>query len=87
MLPMNFDGHQIYKIGNDWVFDITEYIGYRVLKDDCGQVTSYDKAFYLEKSNNGKKTKFIQCLDVPVGVMRKAAKIVDIYCREAFIND
>ena len=40
-----FDGHQMYKIGNDWVFNLTEFIGYKVKVDkNNGTVLSYKKA-------------------------------------------
>ncbi len=81
-----FDGHKMYKIGNDWVFNLTEFIGYKLKVDkNDGTVISYTKAFKLTKTPDGYS--YDKYMSVPVGVLRKAIKIVENYQKEAFLDD
>lgn len=79
-----FEGHIIYKIGNDWIFDLTEFIGYRVYVNE-GEVENFTKAFTVTKSADGDYL-FEKIIEIPVGVMRKTTKIIENYIREAMIN-
>ena len=82
---MIFDGHKLYKIGNGWVFDLTEFVGYKV-KWKGAEIESFHKAFTVTKSSDNKTYEFIKIDTIPVGVMRKAKKIIEEYLREAMIN-
>ena len=53
-----FDGHRLFKIGNNWVFDLTEFIGYKVTQED-GVIKTYEKAFTVTKSNSDNSLSFI----------------------------
>ena len=82
---MQFDGHQLYTIGNDWVFDLTEFIGYKVIKKN-GHVSSYEKAFSVEKNINNTDFKFSRDIKVPAGVVRKVREIITNYYKEAMLD-
>lgn len=82
---MVFDGHRLYKIGNHWVFDLTEFVGYKVKwKDD--EIESFSKAFTVTKSSDNKTYEFSKIETIPVGIMKKAKKIIEEYLKEAMIN-
>lgn len=81
---MIFDGHKMYKIGNEWVFNITECTGYKVYIED-GQVQSFMKAFKVNRSKDGGHYTFERYMDVPAGVLRRATAIIDKYLREALV--
>lgn len=78
-----FNGHKLYKIGKEWVFDLTEFIGYKVVHEN-GIVKSYEKAFTVIKSNDD-TFKFNKKKPTPVGVMRKSDIIIRDYMREALV--
>lgn len=80
-----FEGHRLYKIGNDWVFDLTEFIGYKV-NVEGSKVESFEKAFTVKRSEDNKSYKFTRAVPIPVGVMRKAKTIIEDYLREALLN-
>ena len=85
MLPLAFEGHRLYKIGNDWVFDLTEFIGYRITSIN-GEVKSYDTAFRVRLDSDNMHYSFERYTTIPVGVMRKTKEIIENYMKEAMIN-
>lgn len=87
---MNFQGHEVYKINRNWIFDLTTYTCYKVkLKNDT--VSNCDKAFRLvvckdKETNKYKKIEYIKYIEsIPVRVIRKAKEIVRKYLEEALI--
>lgn len=79
-----FEGHQLYKIGNGWVFDLTEFIGYKVKLDGMDKVVGYQRAFKITKTSDGyMHNKYIS---VPSGIIRKSLAVVKNYKREAFLE-
>mgnify|MGYP000941603742 CR=1 FL=1 len=79
-----FEGHQLYKIDDEWVFNLTEFTGYRVnVNKEDNTVISYDKAFRLIKTLNDYS--YDKYMSVPIGVLRKSINIVENYQKEAFL--
>lgn len=73
-----FVGHNFIKLLNDnWVFDFTEYIGYKVELDKNGKVKEYTEAFRAITVD--KKIDFIKSISVPVKVLREAQKQIEKY--------
>ena len=70
-----YDGHQFVKIDNTWVFDLTEYKGYKV-KANNGKIESYTKAFSaIEIDNN--MYYFEKYIEVSLSILKKALKIIN----------
>ncbi len=84
MLKMIFNGHKLYKINKNWVFDLTDFTGYKVIWAN-GSIVDYMRAFRTVESTNKKGYEFIKFMTVPVGVMRKSEKLIEFYFREAMI--
>ena len=83
---MNFEGHDLYTINNNWVFDMTTFTCYRTYRDKKGNLTKVIKAIDVE-INKDDETRFIRYVDrVPLGVMRKITKLIDSYMRDTFIK-
>lgn len=80
-----FDGHRLYKIGDEWVFDLTEFIGYKVIQNG-DRVESFERAYTVKKNKDRKDYEFKKLLTVPVGVMRKTTTIIKDYLSEALID-
>ena len=73
-----FTGHDFIKLCNDkWVFDFTEYRGYRVELDRHGRVVSRKCVFDI--IDNGDRVIAIRRDKVPVGVIREALSYVNLY--------
>lgn len=82
---MKFEGHEIIKINRNWIFDLTEFIGYKVWthKD---QIVKYKKAFRIRDPKNDGKFDITKYIDtVPLGVIRKSQEVIRNYYREALI--
>ena len=70
-----FEGHQFIKLLNDnWVLDITEFIGYKVKLGDNREVMSYKEAFPATVADN--EVSFDKNIRVPIKVLKEAANIV-----------
>ena len=80
-----FDGHKLYKIGNSWCFDLTEFVGYKVEQTN-GVVKSFEKAFIVKKDTKENTFKFDKKIATPLGVMRKSTVIIDNYLKEALVS-
>lgn len=81
-----FTGHQLYKIDNDWVFNLTEFKGYKVKIDkSTGKVVGYQLAYILEGSTGFYS--FHKEIEVPLSILRKTVEIVDNYTKEALLTD
>lgn len=79
-----FDGHRLFKIGNNWVFDLTEFIGYKVTQED-GVIKTYEKAFTVTKSNSDNSLSFKKKTLIPAGVMRKSDLIIRNYLKKVTV--
>ena len=81
-----FEGHLMYKLGNGWVFNLTECVGYKVILDtDKKQVLDYIKAFRISNDKHDKHHVY-KYISVPLGIIKKAESIVENYHKEAFIK-
>ena len=80
-----YEGHHFIKIcGDEWVFDITEFIGYKVKLDkDKKTVKEYKPAF--EAMNYNKQIVFEKYTRVPAKVLRETAEVIVNYEKEALI--
>lgn len=72
---MNFKT-SFWKLTKHWVFDDETFIGYKVTLDKEGVPCDYVKAFVIEKDANGSH-ECTRKMSVPVGVIKKAIKIVE----------
>lgn len=81
-----YDGHQFVKICDDtWVFDITEFIGYKVILDKYKkQVKSYKQAFTAIDMD--KQIIFEKHIGVPAKVLKETVNVIEKYEKEAFVN-
>lgn len=79
-----FNGHQLYTLGDEWVFDLTEFIGYKVTKQG-EKVQKIERAFSVSKSNDHQTYNFTKYFNIPLGIMRKARDIIEKYLIDALI--
>lgn len=76
-----FIGHNFTKLINDnWVFDFTEYVGYKVELDKNGKVKEYTEAFRAITVDN--KIDFIKSISVPIKVLKEAQIQIEKYQNE-----
>ena len=76
-----FKGHQFIKlIDNNWVFDLTEFIGYKVKVDDSGNVVSYKEAFEAEAIED--EIIFNKLTRVPLKVLKEASNQIRLYMKD-----
>ena len=83
---MIFDGHQLIKIDNNWVFDMTTFIGYMVSVDETGRVDEYSKAFIAIRDKKTGDYSFDKLMKVPVKILRKTVNIIQKYREEALLE-
>lgn len=81
----DFEGHQFKKIGGSWVFDLTTFIGYRVILDN-NSVIDYEKSYMAIRDNKSGTISFDKFRSVPLGILRKTTEIIDNYRKEAFLD-
>lgn len=77
---MDFQGHELIILEKGWVFDITDFVGYKVKTGKDGEnVTNYEKAFSIEDSKDEKEelhvTRFIS---IPLRVTKRAKRVIEI---------
>lgn len=48
---MDFTGHNVYRINNNWLFDITTLRGYKVTRNKRGVVTGYIESYIFTKQD------------------------------------
>ena len=86
---MQFKGHQMYRIDDHWVFDMTTFIGYKVetagINNDT--VTSYSKAFVVSRSDDTSAYTFDKMVKVPIKILRKTVNIINNYRKEALLDN
>lgn len=81
-----FKGHQFVKLINEnWVLDLTEYIGYKVKLNENGEVDKYKQAFQATVIDDDiTYEKFIR---VPVKVLKEASIFIRAYERDFEVLD
>lgn len=84
---MEFEGHDLYKIDTNWLFDLTTFIGYHVDLDKSGRVVNYTKAFIASYKNETQSYSFDKYIDIPTRIMRKAVNIIQNYRKEALLEN
>lgn len=82
-----YGGHQFIKIcGDEWVFDITEFLGYKVvLEKDKKTVKDYKLAFTV--LGYEKEIVFEKHTRVPAKVLKETVDIIKKYRKEAYLDE
>ena len=71
---MDLDGHRIYKINRNWVFDADTNCGYKVIFES-GIVKDFMLAYEVVDIHG--RNKYIKYLnEIPIGVLRKSVNVV-----------
>jgi hypothetical protein len=81
---LKFEGHELCKIDDAWVFDLTTFIGYKTVVDN-GVVTDYTKAFIVIRNKDTGEYFFDKLINVPVKIQKIAVKIIERYRKEALL--
>lgn len=74
-----FQGHELIRLGTEWVFDLTEFEGYRRVKK--GNTENLIKSYSVIRGKDN-EIKFEKMTEVPAGILRKTKKVVDNYFKE-----
>lgn len=73
-----FKGHQFIKLVNEnWVLDLTEYVGYKVKLNDNKEVDSYKEAFQV--ITIGEEIMFDKKIRVPLKILKEASNQIRYY--------
>ena len=83
---MEFEGHQMHKLSDHWVFDLTTFIGYHI-ETKNNVVVAYHKAFMVIRSKNSDTYGFYKYMNVPKRVLRRSVCIIQKYRKEALLED
>lgn len=79
-------GHHFIKVcGDTWVFDITEFLGYKVVLNKDKQTVKEFKLAFTATSYN-KQIVFEKHIGVPAKILKETVNIIENYEREAFVN-
>ena len=78
---MDFTGHKLVIINRSWVFDMTEFKGYRT-KVSKGVVIDYKMAFSVTEGSDGKLDFEKFDIQVPTYVLKSVEKIIKNYREE-----
>lgn len=76
-----FQGHQFVSLINkNWIFDLTEFIGYKVKLDENDNVISYKEAFQAIVIDSD--IVFEKSMRVPLKVLKEAYSQISNYYKE-----
>jgi len=80
-----YEGHHFIKLcDGEWVFDITEFLGYKVVLDkDKKTVKDYKLAFTVVNYN--KQIQFEKHIRVPAKVLKSTVEVIEQYEKEALL--
>jgi hypothetical protein len=82
-----FEGHDIYKINRNWIFDLTTFRGYKI-RTKKEKIIECTEAFRLKNIGKPGELEFTRVIEsVPLGVLRKSEDIVREYYKEALVNE
>lgn len=73
---MDFTGHQLYKVGGDYIFDLTDCIGYIALFNEYNEIIDYNRVFRIIISGDKYSVEYEKDTVIPFGIVRKACNIV-----------
>ena len=73
---MKFQGHQFVILGEQWVFDMTEFKGYKITYDASGELESFEEAFDVEVRGHDNTLRYHKEIDVPLIIMEKTEKLI-----------
>lgn len=89
---MSFEGHQLYKIDDKWLFDLTTFIGYEIDRKnnkqpfDYNNIKSMKKMFVVSYNIDSDTYEFDKYEHTPVCIMRKVTNIINAYRKEALLG-
>lgn len=76
-----FQGHQFIRLVSDnWVLDLTEFIGYKVKLNDNQEVQSYKEAFKATAVGDG--VEFDKYIKVPLKILKEATNQILDYLKD-----
>ena len=80
-----FKGHQFIQLVNEnWVFDLTEFVGYKVKLNNEGEVVSYKEAFQVLTVSD--EIIFDKHIRVPLKILKEASNQIKLYWEETGVN-
>lgn len=80
-----FEEHQFIKlINNNWVFDLTEFIGYKVKLDKDDNVISYKEAFQV--LTVGEELIFEKFIRVPLKILKEASNQIKLFWEDTGVS-
>ncbi len=75
-----FKGHEFVKLlNNNWVLDITEFMGYHIKSKKNGEIIDYQLAFVVKIENGD--INFDKRMKVPVKVLKEAKNFIEEYSK------
>lgn len=72
-----FYGHRFYRLGDHWVFDITDGSGYSIEFDTQGNISNYKQIYKLTKQ--GVEILTTETNSIPQAVINKSLNILRAY--------
>ncbi|MEM4385945.1 MAG: hypothetical protein QXD03_05300 [Candidatus Anstonellales archaeon] len=81
-----FDGHKVIIIDNEWMLDVTEFIGYKIDYDDEGKIKSAIKAYTISIDRENNKIEFKRHIKVPTKIIMRSAGIIYKDLQDALIG-
>lgn len=80
-----FEGHRLHRVGKNWFFDLTTFIGYKVELGADGRVMRYSDTFKIvEESGSGLNV--LKYEKVPLGIIRKSYRVIEDFRRRAYLS-
>lgn len=80
-----FKGHQLVKLVNDhWVFDITDYTGYKVSINKSGEATSYKEAFRAYRDDD--EICIEKTIPVPIKIIKETMIVINSIEEKALVK-
>lgn len=79
-----FDGHKLHRLGKNWFFDLTTFIGYKVEFGEDGRVVGYSDTYKVVEEDVGLNV--LKYDKVPLGIIRKSYGVIEDFRRRAYIQ-
>ena len=73
-----FKGHQFCISNEDFVFDLTDFIGYKTIKSKDGNIAGYEKA-YKAMIDTDRNIEYVKYRDIPSDLTDKTNSIIRDY--------
>jgi len=79
-----FEGHRLHRLGRNWFFDLTTFIGYKVELGADGRVVGYSDTFRIVEER-GLGLNVLKYEKVPLGIIRKSYGVIEDFRRRAYL--